>query len=567
MRHLLCVALGVALLAALPVAAQSRRPEYQILIDKDENGRERVVSGFLEEPNRKGLYITVQFRVVHPQDNSVAMDVSRDEIVIEEDGVPVTDLDISAPLTQNLTTVLAMDVSGSMKLHGKIEQARKAGTVFLGKLTDKANVGLILFDHQIPLNDPTRVLPPADNPANYRGQRERVGQLIAQAVPLGGTAYLDAGEESVQMLARLKGRRAVILMTDGVDTNSRITVDGVIKRARTAGIPIYTLGIGESVLQRPVRTVLVLDHSGSMRDKASDRDNRSKMEALHEAANRFVGMIRTGAQSTVLPFSTLVEMPGPFTSNKEDLRNRIKQLRPEGGTLVYDATYAAIETLATAESFDEAGLKTLQRKNAVVVLTDGKDEAPGSRHSPDAVIQRAREAGIPLHMLGLGRSKEINEAVMKRMAAETNGTYHHATSEDELVRIFEQLSVDIHDDGIDEEVLRKLAHETGGRYFPARDASQLQLLYEQVATELQSTYTVTFRSRRPSHDGTARGITITVMRGGVALSDSGKVAYQVHGVVVAEMSVPIYLVLLALLLALLALPAGLKRLLAPARSA
>jgi len=567
MRNLLCVALGVALLAAFPVAAQNRTtPAYKILIDKDENGKERVVSGFLEEENRKGLYITVQFRVVHPS-NEVATDVTKDEIVIKEDGQRVTDLEISAPRTQNLITVLAMDVSGSMKSHGKIEQARKAGSVFVSKLDAKANVGVILFDHQIPLDDPTRVLKPADNPANYPAQRERVRQLIERAQPLGGTAYLDAAAQAVEMLAPLKGRRAVVLMTDGVDMNSRTTVAEVIKRATGSKVPIYTLGVGESVLQRPVRTVLVLDHSGSMQDKASDKDNRSKMEALHQAANRFIDIIRTGAQSTVLPFSTRVEMPGPFTNDKNDLRARVQQLRPEGGTLVYDATYAAIETLAAAESIDEAGFKTLQRKNAVVVLTDGKDEAPGSRHSPDAVIQRAKEAGVPLYMLGLGRSKEINEAVMKRMAAETGGSYHHATSEDELVRIFEQLSVDIHDDGIDEEVLKKLARETGGRYFQARDAGQLQLLYEEVATELQSTYTVTFKSRRPSHDGTARGITITVVRDGIDVSSGGQVEYQVHGVVVAEMNIPIYLILLALLVALLALPAGLKRILRPAASA
>ena len=36
--------------------------------------------------------------------------------------------------------------------------------------------------------------------------------------------------------------------------------------------------------------VLVLDHSGSMQDKASDNDTKSKMEALHEAAARFDAM-------------------------------------------------------------------------------------------------------------------------------------------------------------------------------------------------------------------------------------------------------------------------------------
>src|SRR5262249_27647345 len=121
-----------------------------------------------------------------------------------------------------------------------------------------------------------------------------------------------------------------------------------------------------------------------------------------------------------------------------------------------------------------------------------------------------------------------------------------------------------HDDGIDEEALRILAEKTGGKYYHARDVSKLQLIYEELATELQSTYTVTFKSRKQSHDGTARGIDIRVVRGGQQVSNVGSAAYTVHGVVVVpDMNPQTYLILLLLLGglgALLALPAGLGKL-------
>jgi hypothetical protein len=163
-------------------------------------------------------------------------------------------------------------------------------------------------------------------------------------------------------------------------------------------------------------------------------------------------------------------------------------------------------------------------------------------------------------MLGLGRANEINEPVMKQMAEQTGGSYHHATDQQSLFDIFEKLSIDLHDDGIDEKSLRSLAEETGGKYHPARDVSKLHLIYQELAEELQSTYTVTFPSRRSSHDGTARGIDIYLERNGVRLSDRAQADYSVEGIVVPEVDYRVYLVLLALLGGLLIVPGGVRSL-------
>src|SRR5439155_27271748 len=163
------------------------------------------------------------------------------------------------------------------------------------------------------------------------------------------------------------------------------------------------------------------------------------------------------------------------------------------------------------------------------------------------------------YMLGFGRRREINEGVMRRMARETGGEYYHAEDQQKLLDIFENLSIQLHDDGIDEESLRRLAKETGGEYRRARDASELHILYQRLAEELQSTYTVTYLSRRSSHDGTARGIDIGVVRGGVRISTGGRTDYNVHGVVVPDMDYRVYLVLLVVLGGLLLFPAALKR--------
>ncbi|HTU88666.1 MAG TPA: VWA domain-containing protein [Gemmataceae bacterium] len=551
MRILLAIA-GAALLVAVgPGAAQNANPlSYQIDIDKNEQGENRVFASFRERNGKQALYVTVHFRVRRVSDGHEA-DVDKADIVVREDGRKVHDLEIFSPRA-TLNTVLAMDISGSMENTSgasgirKIDEAKKAAGIFLDNLSASSEVGLILFDHLI-----RREEPPRREAARYAEHRREIRRLIEAARPMGGTAYLDATAKAVQMLKDIAGRRAVVLMTDGVDMNSKRTVGEVIKLANVYQVPTYTLGIGELGKYKNVTTVLVLDQSGSMKEKADASDQRSKIEALRTAASRFVELMRRDAKTTLQPFSSDVDVPDNFTDNKQALIQRIKELQPSGGTSLYDAAYAGLETLAAARR---------EGRKAVVVLTDGVDEDPGSRVSAQLVIDRAKELKYPLYMLGLGQKEEINETVMKRMAHETGGKYFHAGSEQKLFEIFEQLSIDLHDDGINEKELRELAAKTGGKFFWARDAAKLPEFFRDIASELQSTYTVTFASRRSSHDGTARGIDISIERGGVRLSNISSADYNVHGVVVPEMDYRIYLALLVLLGVFLLAPAGVRQL-------
>ncbi len=457
MRILLAIALATWLLAVVPGAAQNNDTlRYRIDIDKNDNGENKVFAAFRDHDGRPALYVTVQFKVRRAADGQEADDVDPADIIVREDGHKVHELEIFSPRAA-LTTVLALDISGSMEnpsgVSGikKIDEAKKAAAIFLDNLSAKSETGLILFDHKMRLQSP-----PLRESARYAEHRRQVRAAIAAAQPLGGTAYLDAAAAAVAMLKNIDGRRAVVLMTDGVDMNSKATVKEVIKLATVNQVPIYTLGIGELGKYKNVTTVLVLDHSGSMKEKADANDQRSKIAALRTAASRFVELMRRDAKTTLQPFSSEVDVPDNFSDDKQLLIEHIGQLQPTGGTLLYDAAYAGLETLAAAGRVG---------RNAVVVLTDGRDEAPGSRVSAQLVIDRAKELGFPLYMLGLGQANEINETVMKRMAAETGGKYFHAGSEQRLFEIFEKLSIDLHDDGINEKELRELADKTGGKFF------------------------------------------------------------------------------------------------------
>jgi VWFA-related protein len=299
---------------------------------------------------------------------------------------------------------------------------------------------------------------------------------------------------------------------------------------------------------------LVLDHSGSMKPPASDTDTTSKIAALHEAGFRFVDSMSSTGRASILPFSTTVGTPRPFWKKTQatDLRANIKKLTPFGETALFDATYEAISLL---EADGARG------KRAVVAMTDGIDNT--SRRRVEEVIERATNAKIPLYMLGFGRDGEIDDATMKKLAKASGGKYYHAKTKDDLVEIFENLSIQLHDDGIDEATLKLLSSETGGQYFPAKNVTELKFILEQVTKNIQrESYEIVFPSLNQRADGAVREVTLKlVQRVDGADTVLGEVAgsYQMRGLVVAEMHPGVYLLLLLVIGGLIALPALLRR--------
>jgi hypothetical protein len=174
------------------------------------------------------------------------------------------------------------------------------------------------------------------------------------------------------------------------------------------------------------------------------------------------------------------------------------------------------------------------------------------------VVERANKYEIPIYTFGLGSGSELDEPALRRMAERSGGRYFHIEDAEKLTEVFEELSITLHDEGIDETSLQKLAKDTGGEYFHVRDAEKLRVMFEQVATKLDNTYTVTFKSRRATHDGTARGVEIRLGAQGAALAVATQ-SYTTHGLIVPQSNPVVYVAGLAVLLLLLGVPALLRR--------
>src|SRR5262249_15437774 len=130
-------------ISVMPVPAQQQKPLYEIKkeqVQKDGRSQDRVYLTRLPDAQSKPtLFVNLQFKIVRP-DGKLADDVKPDEIRVEEDHRRVTDLKVQTPSAlESLTTILAIDISGSMAEHGKMDEAKRAAERFLDRLHGRAD--------------------------------------------------------------------------------------------------------------------------------------------------------------------------------------------------------------------------------------------------------------------------------------------------------------------------------------------------------------------------------------------------------------------------------------------
>jgi VWFA-related protein len=116
----------------------------------------------------------------------------------------------------------------------------------------------------------------------------------------------DAVTDTAQRMSGIEGRKAIVLISSGIDTFSKITYDKTRKILQDAGIPIYAIGIGQAVR-------MYYDQMGMMGPIAY-------MNGL-QADNQLRTFAKeTGGQAFLPRFYG--EFPGIFRAIAEALRNQ-----------------------------------------------------------------------------------------------------------------------------------------------------------------------------------------------------------------------------------------------------
>ena len=136
-----------------------------------------------------------------------------------------------------VAVVLAVDVSGSME-GDPLAQAREASRTFVEGLAPIDSVALVTFGDAV-----TPVL-------NFTTDRGAVFAALDSLQAVGNTALYQATSVSAFVAASAQSqRKAVILLSDGVDFGNRSAVsrDASLSQAAAIGAPFFTIGLGSDI--------------------------------------------------------------------------------------------------------------------------------------------------------------------------------------------------------------------------------------------------------------------------------------------------------------------------------
>jgi Ca-activated chloride channel homolog len=180
----------------------NRKPEQQQ--DQAPTGPEEVDAGDIVRVNTTLVTIPVS---VMDRDGRYVPNLLKDDFRIWEDGVE-QDVAFFQSVDKPFSVVLMLDTSPSTQF--RLEDIQDAAITFVSQLRADDRVMVVSF------NDDIKVL------SDFTTDRSKLQRAIQRAHTDDGTRLYDALDMVMnQHLARIQGRKAIVLFTDGVDTTSR----------------------------------------------------------------------------------------------------------------------------------------------------------------------------------------------------------------------------------------------------------------------------------------------------------------------------------------------------------
>jgi Mg-chelatase subunit ChlD len=214
-----------------------------------------------------------------------AMDANGDPVAVnpanlvlrENDQKVTTDLVSGEGDSGQLTTMLVIDISGSMNASGKLSMAKKVAGEYIAQMRSNDLAGIVAFNNKVNLVQ------------SVTTDRNVLRSAIDNLKAGNDTAMYDALIKATEELNPLSGRKAIIVLTDGLDNQSKNTPTDVLNSIGKSGLSISTIGLGDpgqSLLQiyekygRALKSEYAITYTSQT--KLRDGINRSLSISLEE---------------------------------------------------------------------------------------------------------------------------------------------------------------------------------------------------------------------------------------------------------------------------------------------
>jgi len=219
------------------------------------------------------------FAAVTDGGNQIVEGLKEDDFALTENGRPQTIQNFEPVGNLPLILGLTLDVSGSME--SSLSEAESAAAGFLDRLVKpKDRVFAVAFSDR-----PSLLISPTDDLGAVRSALE--GQRA-----LGGTALHDALVSSLFYFRGQRGQKALVLLSDGDDTNSKLNWKETLEYAKKSGVAVYAIGLNVGRLDFAIHGKLnqLAEETGGRAfyiDKASELAN-AYAEIEKELRNRYL---------------------------------------------------------------------------------------------------------------------------------------------------------------------------------------------------------------------------------------------------------------------------------------
>ncbi|PYU07796.1 MAG: VWA domain-containing protein [Acidobacteria bacterium] len=179
----------------------------------------------------------------------------------------------------------------------------------------------------------------------------------------------------------------------------------------------------------PVSMGLVIDNSGSMRDKRP---------RVNEAALTLVQASNPQDESFVVNFNDdyYLDLDKDFTSSIPELKEALERIDARGSTALYDAVIGSMDHLR----------KGRKDKKILLVVTDGEDNV--SRNSLEKTLREIQKSNVVIYTIGLfsdedKKNRKKAMRALKDISAASGGISYFPENVDDVHNICDQVARDI----------------------------------------------------------------------------------------------------------------------------
>jgi Ca-activated chloride channel homolog len=207
----------------------------------------------------------------------------------------------------------------------------------------------------------------------------------------------------------------------------------------------------------PLSIVIVFDTSGSM---------GPKLQKSRQAVAQFLKTANPEDEFALIEFSDRPDLVVPFTTDTEEVQNRLTFTQSKGKTALLDGVYMAMNQMKPDKAHNP--------RKAILIISDGGDN--NSRYTESEVKNAVREADVQIY--GLGIFEEMGSR--GRTPEEMMGPG----------------------------LLNEVAELTGGRSYAVDKLNELADIAAKIGIELRNQYMLYYNPKNQARDGKYRHVVV-----------------------------------------------------------